>query len=359
MTVGNHIPEDDLVLFALQLLPEDRMRQAKLHAETCDLCRDEIVKLQGDLVAYSMTSDIVAPPPEAHDRFMRQVAKEPRPILPPEPAPVAVIDRPVVDRPVLDRSGVDRSGVDRPVVDRPDNADRLDLPGRFNRTDRTDRGDRADRGERTDRESAEPVFATRQRRGRIEAAEDDEEEKGARSHPRRAPWVLAWAGWAVAAGCSFVAGLQFHQRQQMQNSVAAQQARLDDATRQSAHARDALATLTAANAMQVALHSTAEVKPGTPTATALAAYLADKGALVFVATHLEPAPFGKTYELWLLPANGGNPMPAGTFKPDAQGSASVVMPQLPKGVAAKGFGVTIENDGGSDTPTLPIVLAGT
>jgi hypothetical protein len=36
-----------------------------------------------------------------------------------------------------------------------------------------------------------------------------------------------------------------------------------------------------------------------------------------------------------------------------------MMPQLPKGIAAKGFGVTIENEGGSDTPTLPIVLAGT
>ena len=111
--------------------------------------------------------------------------------------------------------------------------------------------------------------------------------------------------------------------------------------------------------MQVALRSTAETKPGTPSATALAAYLADKGALVFVATHMEPTPYGKTYELWLMPADGRSPMPVTTFKPDAHGSASVVMPQLPKGIAAKGFGVTIENDGGSETPALPIVLAGT
>ena len=329
MTVGNHIPEDDLVLFALQLLPEDRTRQAKLHAETCDLCRGEIAKLQGDLAAYSTISDIIAPPPEARDRLMRQVAKEPKPVLPPEPlpAPVAVIDR----------------------TDRPD---RQDHTARMGRIDRTDRADSKDRN------SGEPVFPTRQRRGlQVEAAED--EEKASRDRPRRAPWVLAWTGWAVAAGCSFVAGLQFHQRQQIQSSIAAQQARLDDVTKQSAHAQDALATLTAANAMQVALRSTTEVKPGTPSATALAAYLADKGALVFIATHIEPAPAGKVYELWLLPADGRSPMPAGTFKPDAQGSASVVLPQLPRGVPAKGFGVTIENDGGSDTPTLPIVLAGT
>jgi hypothetical protein len=333
MTLGNHIPEDDLVLFALQLLPEDRMRQAKVHAETCDLCRSEIAKLQGDLASYSMISDIVAPPPEARERVLKQVAKEPRPILPPEPAPVAVEDR----------------------------DDRLDRTDRVDRIDRIDRRvpDRPDRSDRLDREDAEPVFATRQRRGMQVAAEEDEEEKAARSSPRRAPWVLAWAGWAVAAGCSFVAGLQYHQRQQIQGTMDTQQARIDDATKQSARARDALATLTTANAMQVAMHQTADIKPGTLPVTALAAYLADKGALVFVATHMEAAPFGKTYELWLIPADGRNPMPAGTFKPDAQGSASVVMPQLPKGVPAKGFGVTLENEGGSDTPTLPIVLAGT
>jgi hypothetical protein len=331
MMMGNHIPEDDLVLFALQLLPEDRMRQAKVHAETCDLCRGEIAKLQGDLASYSMISDIVAPPPEARERVLRQVAKEPKPVLPPEPLPVAVVDRPI-DR-----------------IDRPDRADRLD------RAERTERADRVDRG------SEEPVFATRQRRGlHVEAAEDEEEQKGARSStPRRAPWVLAWTGWAVAAGCSFVAGLQFHERQQIQNTIASQQAKMDDVTKQSAHAQDVLATLTAANAMQVALHSTADIKAGTPAAVAMAAYLADKGALVFVATHMEPAPAGKTYELWLLPADGRNPMPAGMFKPDAQGRASVMMPQLPTGVPAKGFGVTVENEGGSDTPTLPIVLAGT
>ena len=174
MTVGNHIPEDDLVLFALQLLPEDRTRQAKLHTETCDLCREEIAKLQGDLASYAVTSEIVAPPPEARDRLMRQVAKEPKPVIPPEPvsAPVAIIDR----------------------ADRPD------------RTDRIGRIDRTERAEPADRNAGEPIFPTRQRRGlRVEAAEEEEDEKRARSRPPRAPWVLAWTGWAVAAGCSFVA----------------------------------------------------------------------------------------------------------------------------------------------------------
>ena len=321
---SNHIPEDDLVLFALQLLPEDRMRQAKKHAETCDLCRSEIAKLQGDLVGYSMTAEVHTPPPAARDRFLRQVAKEPR-TAPPEPV-VALEER--------------RAAPNHPAHDRPS------LQGRS---------------------PAEPFFPTRQNRTlRVEAVEEEPEER--RRHPGRAPWVLAWTGWAVAAGCSFVAGLQLHQRQQIQSSIAAQQARMDDTQRKAARAQDALATLTAANSMQMPLHLTAAVKPGAtekppavtaPMPEALVAYLAEKGALVFIATHMEPAPGGKTYELWLIPADGRNPMPAGTFKPDAQGSANVVMPQLPKGVPAKSFGVTVENDGGADTPTLPILMAGT
>src|ERR1700744_3081786 len=118
MTIGNHIPEDDLVLFALQLLPEDRTRQAKLHTETCDLCRSEIAKLQGDLASYSMMSDIVAPPPEARERFVRQVAKEPKPILPPEPVPAPVIKRVAPDRGMTEHGIADRGITDRGITDR-------------------------------------------------------------------------------------------------------------------------------------------------------------------------------------------------------------------------------------------------
>ena len=83
-----------------------------------------------------------------------------------------------------------------------------------------------------------------------------------------------------------------------------------------------------------------------------------KGTLVFLASNLDPLQALKTYELWVIPADGSAPVPAGTFHPDDQGNASVIMPTLPRGVAAKAFGVTIEPDGGSQTPTLPIVLAG-
>jgi len=47
------------------------------------------------------------------------------------------------------------------------------------------------------------------------------------------------------------------------------------------------------------------------------------------------------------------------FRPDASGSGSVVMPpMIPAGTAAKAFAVTIENEGGSSTPTMPIIISG-
>lgn len=354
--IDSHIPDDDLVLFALQLLPEDRMRQAKRHVDTCDLCRGEIAKLQGDLVAYSMTADVHAPSPAARERLMRQVAREPR-LAPPEPEPVP---------------------------------ERKPLPSTAPLPPLMPADDRRSPQIHAAADSSEPFFPTRQTRGLHRPIPEDElevpperrrrgmgrglpadepEPAPERRPSNRLPWVLAWTGWAVAAGCSFVAGLQVHQRQQIQNSIAAQQARMEDTTRQAARAQEALATLTAANAMQMPLHATAAVKPATPvkpgttppptppSPDALVAYLADKGALLFIGTHMEPAPPGKTYELWLIPADGRNPMPAGTFKPDAQGTAHIMMPQIPRGVPAKGFGITVENDGGSDTPTLPILMS--
>ncbi|MBZ5680845.1 MAG: anti-sigma factor [Acidobacteriia bacterium] len=46
------------------------------------------------------------------------------------------------------------------------------------------------------------------------------------------------------------------------------------------------------------------------------------------------------------------------FKPDARGSATVINPPLPAGTEAKAFAITVENEAGSSTPTMPIVMMG-
>jgi len=178
--------------------------------------------------------------------------------------------------------------------------------------------------------------------------------------PRRFAPVMAWAGWSIAACLAVVAGMQVDQRKTVQQDLAVATAQLSQNAEQSEHAKQVVQTLSDASAMQVALHvplNAGAVPKLDPEAHAT--YQPNTGALVFVADHLDPLQPQKTYELWLLPAQAGQaPIPAGLFKPDANGNATVVMPPLPKGVTAKGFGVTVENDGGSKTPTAPIVLAG-
>jgi anti-sigma-K factor RskA len=119
------------------------------------------------------------------------------------------------------------------------------------------------------------------------------------------------------------------------------------------HAKMVIAMLEAPDAVRVSL-SPGQTKPQ-PHGKAM--YLPQKGALIFMASNMPMPPPAKTYEVWLVPMKGA-PMPAGTFMPDAHGSATVMMPPLPSGVQAKAFAVTVENEGGSQTPTMPMVLVG-
>ena len=179
--------------------------------------------------------------------------------------------------------------------------------------------------------------------------------------PKRTLGPLSWAGWALAAGLAGVVGWQFFQAGELRQTISIEGAALEHAPETTpsddvARAREVLQTLSDPNAMQVALHFPVAHKTDKPEGHA--AYVASTGNLIFVATHLRPLPGDRTYELWLLPASGESPVPAGLFRPDNVGNASVVLPTLPRNIVAKGFGVTVEAEGGSRRPTPPILLAG-
>ncbi len=288
MNTANHITQDDLYLFALQLLPEADMKSAAMHLKECAVCRAQLGEIQGDLVTYALTAESQTPPSQARERLLRQVAAEKK-VIPVDPV----------------------------------------------------------------EQQIEPVLYPRNSRMyQMDAPEERE--------PRRLAPVLAWVGWGVAACLAVVAGMQVDQRKLVEQDMAVVTAQLSQSVAQSEQSKAVMQTLQNASAMQVALHiplNAGAVPKLDPEAHAT--YVPETGALVFVADHLDPLQAQKTYELWLLPAEAGQaPIPAGLFKPDANGNASVVMPDLPRGVTAKGFGVTVENDGGSKTPTAPIVLAG-
>ncbi len=170
--------------------------------------------------------------------------------------------------------------------------------------------------------------------------------------PRVSLWTNPFA-WATAALIVAAIGLGMRVGT-LQSELADAKGRIASMAESSAKAQRVLDLLTLRSAQHVLL--TVGAKQPEPSATAV--YLADRGSLIFQAHNLKAVAENKTYELWVIPANGTAPIPAGLFKPDAAGNASVTLPDLPKGVEAKAFGVTIEQADGSAKPTLPIVLAG-
>jgi hypothetical protein len=171
---------------------------------------------------------------------------------------------------------------------------------------------------------------------------------------RRRNWFPVLIPWAGAFAMLALAGYLGSQNQKLNEMLNSEKGQIAQLSAQASRAQEVLDALTSPAAKNVTL---TEGK-GAPTPSGRASYVADKGALVFVGNNLKPIPANKTYELWIIPADGKAPVPAGLFRPDEHGTASVVLPKLPEGVPAKAFGVTVENAEGASSPTMPIVLSG-
>jgi anti-sigma-K factor RskA len=305
MSEERRITSEDLALFAMQLLSEEERAEVAAYVAQSAEARKELAEIQGDLATYALTAEMHAAPVQARERLMRQVAREKKTIpidLPPIP------DARAVEAGTAAQAG--SAVADTTTSEGKSSA--LGLGGYLN--------------------------------------EDVQPKRGV------AGKVLAWTGWAVAAGLAITAGNIYRGREALRGTVTTQASQIDHLTADAAAARQVLETMTDSSAMRVTLTTKGVTAP---LPTGRATYVASKGTLIFLASNLAPLQPAKTYELWLIPAGEGqNPIPAGTFHPDARGNASVIMPPLPKGVEAKAFGVTVEDEGGSATPTQPIILAG-
>lgn len=168
---------------------------------------------------------------------------------------------------------------------------------------------------------------------------------GAKSSARPRPAFLSWGalGWVAAAALVLVAIGLLRQNSSLERDLASVNARLGDQQSKLRQANDILMTLIDPEAKKFELVSAGSK----PIPRGKAIYQRRNGGLIFLASNLPPLPREKIYELWLFPANGGAPIAAGLFKPDARGSATVVNPPLPEGVEAKNFAVTLEPESGS------------
>jgi anti-sigma-K factor RskA len=195
-----------------------------------------------------------------------------------------------------------------------------------------------------------------------EAAANATLAQNARSSGTPAPRVVeassrhswwGWLGWAATAAVLVLAAAFWKENAVLKQSLATASSREAESAREMEALRKIAEPILEPEAQQVTL--VAAKTPPQPQGKAF--YLRSRGSLVFLANNLSPLPPQKAYELWLIPVSGA-PIPAGVFKPNAHGSASVVNPPLPAGMEAKAFAITIENEAGATTPTMPIVMMG-
>jgi anti-sigma-K factor RskA len=179
--------------------------------------------------------------------------------------------------------------------------------------------------------------------------------------PRRVPQIRSqergrsWSAlaWMAAAAAVVVVVLLLNQNSNLRRRIGELETNSKQQDQQLLEAKQLLTTLTSPDAEHFTL--VAGKLPPQPQGKAI--YVRSSGILVFLASNMPAVPPQKAYELWLIPTSGA-PIPAGLFKPDAHGTATVIRPPLPTGVEAKTFAITIEPETGSSAPTSQPIMVG-
>jgi anti-sigma-K factor RskA len=181
--------------------------------------------------------------------------------------------------------------------------------------------------------------------------------KEARRAPVRPAQKRAWwtaLQWATAAAVLSVFFFLIRQNDALRQRVNRLESGSASQQQQLVQARQLITALSVPDADHFVL--VAGQAPPQPQGRAV--YLAKSGTLVFLASNMLALPPEKTYELWLIPVSGA-PIPAGVFRPNAEGSGSVVGPPLAPGIQAKTFAITVEPKEGSQAPTSQPIMVGT
>ncbi len=85
-------------------------------------------------------------------------------------------------------------------------------------------------------------------------------------------------------------------------------------------------------------------------------FFALDGSGVITVFNLEPAPEGRSYQMWFYPTAGSTPLPGATFSLDENGTGFMLIP-ADAGVFTS-VSVTLEPEAGTTTPSGPLILQG-
>jgi anti-sigma-K factor RskA len=162
-----------------------------------------------------------------------------------------------------------------------------------------------------------------------------------------------WAAVLVPVGVALAIAsvLLWTENRRLDQQLGALHADMQQQQLQLDQARAVADLITARGTIIVPLSS----QPGMPKGAAHVMYNAKSGMLMYEG-QLEPNSADKSYQLWLVPAQG-NPISAGVFNAASTHTDHFMM-KLPPGITPKVFAVTLEPAGGRPQPTGPKVLVG-
>jgi anti-sigma-K factor RskA len=169
---------------------------------------------------------------------------------------------------------------------------------------------------------------------------------------RRANWwtpVWSIAAITAIAVAVFVAAFFRGREHDLSERLAATLEQLRDQTIQLTQLNEAFAIL---NAPDTAVGSFGQGQTQPPKGKV---FVNPSQGVVLVASNLPPAAAGKIYEMWLVPKSGA-PQPAGLFQSASDGTALYVRKGPVDLTVTNAVAVTLENAGGTQTPTPPLLI---
>lgn len=161
---------------------------------------------------------------------------------------------------------------------------------------------------------------------------------------------LAYLAWAAAIAGIVVSSVLAVRARRLERAVDSAVAELDQIRRTLANREEILGTI---------LASTVTFTLGTPGERRPAVRIywnRESNRWVLLATSLEPAPPGRTYQLWFL--QDGRAVPSVTFNSEAGGNALVIAPGPATAQGLSGAAISEEPAGGSAQPTTTPILVG-
>ena len=160
---------------------------------------------------------------------------------------------------------------------------------------------------------------------------------------RKQSWV--WPlGWAVAAGLSLFAFLQWQERDLTRQQLLTARGQIQSLSEEAQRNRQVLAILMARDSRSIRLVTSA------PEAPVLRAHWSRTGGMVLVGSNIPRPAAGRALQLWVVPKNG-NPISAGVFQPDPNGQVMMIASSVASPDQAAALAISDEPVGGSPQPT--------